>query len=84
VVRKHRLPDGRQLKRKIGPAWCQRGRPPAGYCTKRTAEAWLRDLLDQARRRELPGQVLTGATFADAAAEFLRFINSTAAASRDL
>ena len=46
---KYRLPDGRQVQRKIGPAWTERGRPPAGYFTKRTAEDWLRDLIDQAR-----------------------------------
>jgi integrase len=71
---KYRLPDGRQQQRKIGPAWTERGRPPAGYFTKRTAEAWLRDTLDAARRRALPGQVATGATFADAAAEWLRYV----------
>src|SRR4051794_18519974 len=71
---KYRLPDGRQQQRKIGPAWTERGRPPAGYFTKRTAEAWLRDTLDAARRRALPGQVRTGATFADAAAEWLRYV----------
>ena len=70
---KYRLPDGRQCQRRIGPAWTGRGRPPAGYHTKRTAEAWLRELLDQARRGTLPGMVRTGATFADAAAEFLRY-----------
>ncbi len=70
---KYRLPDGRQVQRKIGPAWTERGRPPAGYVTKRLAEAWLRDVLDQARRGTLPGMVCTGATFADAAAEFLRY-----------
>ena len=35
---KYRLPDGRQMQRKIGPAWTERGRPAAGYFTKRTAE----------------------------------------------
>src|ERR671916_1984599 len=70
---KYRLPDGGQVQRKIGPAWTDRGRPPAGYVTKRLAEAWLRDVLDQARRGSLPGMVRTGATFADAAAEFLRY-----------
>ena len=70
---KYRLPDGRQVQKKIGPAWTYRGRPPAGYFTKRTAEAWLRDVLDQARRGTLPGLVRTGATFADAAAEYLRY-----------
>jgi integrase len=70
---KYRLPDGRQVQRKVGPAWTERGRPPAGYYTKRQAEDWLRDVLDQARRGTLPGLVRTGATFADAAAEFLRY-----------
>jgi integrase len=71
---KYRLPDGRQVQRKIGPAWPQRGRPPAGYYTKRMAEDWLRDVFEQARRGTLPGMVRTGATFADAAAEFLRYV----------
>jgi integrase len=71
---KYRLPDGRQVQKRIGPAWTDRGRPPAGYVTKRTAEAWLRDVLDEARRGTLPGQVRTGVRFADAAAEFLRYI----------
>jgi integrase len=71
---KYRLPDGRQVKRRLGPAWSGRGRPPVGYLTKRLAEDHLRELLDQARRGELPGLVQTGATIADAAAEFLRYI----------
>ena len=64
----------RQVQRKLGPAWTERGRPPAGYYTKRAAEAWLRDVMDEARRGTLPGMVRTGATFADAAAEWLRYI----------
>jgi integrase len=71
---KYRLPDGRQVQKKLGPAWSERGRPPAGYFTKRLAEAWLRSVLDEARRGTLPGMVRTGATFADAAAEWLRYI----------
>ncbi|HEY8865766.1 MAG TPA: site-specific integrase, partial [Solirubrobacteraceae bacterium] len=70
---KYRLPDGRQVQRKIGPAWTERGRPPAGYLTKRTAEAWLGELLHDARRGTLPGMVQTGATFNDAATEYLRY-----------
>jgi integrase len=69
---KYRLPDGRQVQKKLGPAWTERGRPPAGYFTKRLAEDWLRDVLHQARRGTLVGMVATGATFADAVAEFLR------------
>ena len=72
---RYRLADGRQVQKRIGPAWTERGRPSAGYFTKRTAEAWLRDVLDQARRGTLPGMVRTGATFADAAAEYLRYID---------
>jgi integrase len=71
---KYRLPDGRQIQKKLGPAWTGRGRPPAGYFTKRLAEDWLRGVLEQARRGTLPGMVRTGATFADAAAEYLRYI----------
>jgi len=71
---KYRLPDGRQVQKLLGPAWSERGRPPAGYFTKRLAEDQLRDVLDQARRGTLPGAVRTGATVADAAAEYLRYI----------
>src|SRR5271155_2887262 len=71
---RYRLPDGREQRRRIGPAWTGRGRPEAGYYTKRMAEAWLQDALDQARRGTLPGLVRTGATFADAAAEYLRYV----------
>ncbi len=71
---KYRLPDGRQVQKKIGPAWTGRGRPMTGYYTKRLAEDWLRRVLDEARRGTLSGIVRSGATFADAAAEWLRFI----------
>ena len=71
---KYRLPDGRQVQKKLGPAWSDRGRPPAGYFTKRLAEARLREILDEARRGTLAGMLRTGATFADAAAEYLRYI----------
>jgi integrase len=71
---KYRLPDGRQVQRKIGPAWIDRGRPQAGYFTKRTAQSWLRDVLEQARRGTLPGMIQTGATFGDACTEFLRYV----------
>ena len=71
---KYRLPDGRQVQKRMGPAWTERGRPPAGYFTKRTAEDWLRGILDEARRGTLPGLVRAGATFAAAAAEFLRYV----------
>jgi len=71
---KYRLPDGRQVQKKLGPAWSGRGRPAAGHFTKRLAEDWLADVLASARRGTLAGQVRTGATFADVAAEWLRYV----------
>lgn len=71
---KYRLPDARQVQKKLGPAWSERGRPPAGHFTKRLAEDWLREVLYEARRGTLTGQVRTGASFADAAAEWLRYV----------
>ena len=71
---KYRLPDGRQVHRTVGPAWTDRGRPPAGYFTKRTAEAWLREVLAQARAGTLPGLVRTGVTVAEAVDEYLRYL----------
>src|SRR5919109_112982 len=71
---KYRLPDGHQVQKTIGPAWTSRGRPPAGYFTKRTAEAWLRRVLAEAAAGTLAGMVRTGATVADACAEYLRYL----------
>jgi integrase len=71
---KYRLPDGRQVQKTLGPAWTARGRPPAGYFTKRPAEAWLRRTLAEAAAGTLTGLVRTGMTVADACAEYLRYI----------
>ena len=70
---KFRLPDGRQVQRRLGPAWTGRGRPAAGYLTRRSAQAVLDELLAQARAGTLPGMVRTGATFAQASREWLRW-----------
>jgi integrase len=69
---KYRLPDGRQVHRTLGPAWAGKGRPPHGSYTRKTAHAALQAILTDARRGSLPGMTATGATFADAAAEWLR------------
>src|SRR5215207_1333442 len=71
---KYRLADGRQVKRLLGPAWTGNGRPAAGHYTKRMAEEALHAVLTDARRGTLAGAVKTGATFADAAAEYLRYV----------
>jgi integrase len=71
---KYRLPDGRQVQRRIGPHWSDRRTdPPAGYFTKATARAWLDDTLAKARRGELPGMVRTGASFAVACDDWLAY-----------
>ena len=71
---KYRLPDGRQVQKMLGPAWTERGRPPAGFITKRQAEQWLADTLHAARVGTLPGLVRTGVTFADASREWLGYV----------
>jgi len=71
---KYRLPDGRQVKRRLGKAWTQRGRAPAGYYTARTAEQTLQALLADARRGTLAGMNTVNAKFADASAEWLRYV----------
>jgi integrase len=71
---KFRGADGQQVQRRLGPAWSGRGRPPVGYFTKRTAEAALDEILADARRGALAGQVRTGLTFADACEDFLSWM----------
>jgi integrase len=70
---KLRLPDGRQQKKRLGLAWTEKTAPPDGYFTKGKAQAYLDELLRQARDGSLPGMVKTGKTFADAAAEWLAY-----------
>lgn len=68
---KYRLPDGRQLKKRIGPAWTEKTAPPEGHFTKTTARAQLDEVMRQAREGTLPGMVRTGKTFRDASADWL-------------
>ena len=66
--------DGRQVKKLIGRAWTKSGRPPAGYLTGPQAEEALQALLVDARRNAGKGEgPRIGATFAEAASEFLRY-----------
>ena len=73
MVLKWRCADGRQVQRRLGPAWTGRGRPPAGYYTERTADEALEAVLTDARRgtRDAHGGRACR-NFADAAAEYLR------------
>jgi integrase len=70
---KWREPGGRQVKRRIGPAWTGRGRPADGFFTKRTAEDWLRAELSALDDLAARGAVWD-VTFARAAAEWLRYV----------
>ncbi len=71
---RYRLADGRHVKRRLGKAWSGRGRPPAGYCTARMARDALEAALTDARRGKLAGITTPGTTFADASAEWLRYV----------
>jgi hypothetical protein len=74
---KYRLPDGRQVQRRIGAHWSDRGTaPPPGYFTKRTAQAWLDEILVKARRGELPGMARINSTFAEACDAWLEWKRS--------
>lgn len=71
---KYRLPDGRQVKA-TARLRVERARASAcGYFTRRMAEEQLQAILTDARRGTLAGMKTTGATFADASAEWLRYV----------
>lgn len=65
---------GKQHQRKLGPVWAKRGRPENGALTDKLAKEQLEEILADARRGTLEMRQRSGATFADAAAEFLRYI----------
>lgn len=73
---KFRLADGRQVQRRLGPAWTERTRPPTGYFTRKLAEGALRELLSDARRGTLPTGItpVSTVTFEEAAEEWFAWI----------
>ena len=71
---KYRMPDGRQVKKRLGPAWTQPGRPPEGWLTKKLAEQSLAVILREADEGKLAVATATGLTFPAVAREFLRYI----------
>jgi integrase len=70
---KWREPGGRQVKKRVGPAWTGRGRPADGFFTRRTAEDWLRAHLTSLDTLAAAGAVLD-VTFAQVAREWLRYV----------
>jgi integrase len=65
-----------QHQRVLGKVWEGRGKPAAGYLTKRGAQHALDEILADARRGQLLGPVRPsgGVTFGEAAAEWLRYV----------
>src|SRR4051794_2775596 len=74
---KVRKPDGKQTHVRIGPAWKERSRPPAGHFTDKTAQEALQALLTDFRRGTL-GNVRSDAQkrLEDATAEWLRYVET--------
>jgi hypothetical protein len=68
--------DGRRFNRKLGPAWKEKGRPPAGFYTERKAQEALQAILTDARRGKLaiPDPVRDARTYSDAVEEWLRYV----------
>lgn len=79
---KMRTPDparpGRvkQTKRVLGPAWAERGRPPAGYYTPKLAKVELEAMLTDARRGSLALVTDTGHTLRDAVEEWYVYLEA--------
>ena len=70
----YRTPSGKQVKQKLGPAWKEKGRPPAGYFTKKTAKDKLEKTLTEVRSGEIPDRGdRSGHTFGEACDEWLRY-----------
>src|SRR4051794_17850801 len=72
---KYRLADGKQVHGRIGPAHTGRRRCPAAPYPRRTAREAPAATLTDARRGTLEAVAQTSVvTFADAAAEYLRYV----------
>ena len=61
----------RQIQKRLGPAWTPRSAPPAGYLTRKMANAKLDAILTDARRNA-EQHLKSGMTFENAAEEWLR------------
>lgn len=66
--------NGRQLKKRIGPAWTERGRPPLGYYTRKSAQVALQALLTDIRRGAIEEPIPRGKTFGEAADDWLHYV----------
>jgi integrase len=71
---KLRLPDGTQKKIKLGTLWTGKGRPPAGFVTRKMADTMCRDLVVDAGRGLLTVEHKSGVLFEQAAKEYLLWV----------
>lgn len=72
---RYRHPSGKPIEKRLGPAWTKRSRPPAGHYTQNMAEEALAAILTDIRRGEVPDPGdRSGKVFADAVAEWLRYV----------
>ena len=65
------VPGGRQVQKKLGPAWTKRSNPPPGFLNRKSARASLDAMLTDARRGAMK-TLRSGVTFEVAANEWLR------------
>lgn len=65
------VPGGRQVQKKLGPAWTKRSNPPPGFLNRKSARASLDAILTDARRGAMK-TLRSGVTFEVAANEWLR------------
>lgn len=72
---KYRDETGRQIKQRLGPAYAGKGACPPGWYTRKTARAELDARLTDVRRG-VARHERTGETFGEAAAEWLRWVES--------
>ena len=68
-----RTADGRRLQRRLGRVWPRRSRPPAGYLTAKEADGRLAAIL-AGEDATVPTIRPAGATFAQAAEEWITFV----------
>ncbi len=73
-----RYRSGKDARQLLGPAWEKRTTPPDGHYRRKEAEEALEALLTDLRRGTIPDPgERSGKTFADAVAEWLRYVRAS-------
>ena len=66
--------DGKQIKKRLGKEWTDKGRPKAGYLTAKMAEDSLDDLMVSYRRGEIVVQDRTSVMFGQAVDHYVHWL----------